>query len=194
MCTALDTPNIPSIGFSNEELLKYLRSEVIRSDICQPDRYTSATLMTDTPKTGTTKKDTTKTDTSTMDTTEMDTTKTDTTKTGASKNIILDSDTFETGKLPAEIKKGRSINQAREFLKDKYLAKKVDALCKAFPSQGNEAKYPHLYNEDVRAYNINKIRDVIVFRAIVMAAFLSTAADLSHVIGTEVGKRIVSFV
>ena len=38
------------------------------------------------------------------------------------------------------------------------------------------------------------IRDVFVFRAIAMAAFLSTSADLSCVVGTEVGKRIVNFV
>jgi hypothetical protein len=37
------------------------------------------------------------------------------------------------------------------------------------------------------------LRDLIVFRAVVTAAFLFRAADISSIVGTDVGKRIVQF-
>ena len=93
-----------------------------------------------------------------------------------------------------ELEEGRpkssSIKAAKEFLHRKEDDKKADDK-KADDRREDDRKVD--LDLDWVGCRRNH-REVLIFRAVVMAAFLSTVADLSDVIGTEVGKRVVQFV
>ncbi|KAL9085429.1 MAG: hypothetical protein Q9165_007579 [Trypethelium subeluteriae] len=91
----------------------------------------------------------------------------------------------ELPKVPVRIPVGQSMQKAVQYFDtdsdDEFLIYVQERLGVSTAKWGSD-------------HHLARIYDVIVFRAIVMAAFLAMVADVSQVVGTEVGKRVVYFV